>query len=86
MKTTLEIADTLFREAKIVAAQKGMTLKDLVNQALKEKLERPESAKKPAPAWLRLEGAFGKTAADRAETRRIQEVIDREFELVEAEE
>ena len=35
------------------------------------------------PAWMELAGAFGKTASDRAETRRIQLRIDEEFEILE---
>ena len=31
------------------------------------------------PAWMRLFGAFGQTEQARAETRRIQQVIDAEF-------
>ena len=86
MKTTLEIEDETLREAKIIAAQQGMTLKELFNQALAEKLQKPKApGKKGKPAWLKLEGAFGKTAADRAETRRVQQAIDAEFERIEPE-
>ena len=38
MKTTLEIPDSLFREAKSKAAERGQTLKQLVTEALQEKL------------------------------------------------
>jgi hypothetical protein len=86
VKTTLEIADATLHQAKIAAAQQGITLKELFNQALEEKLQRPTQAgRKAKPAWLKLEGAFGKTAAARAETRRIQEAIDAEFERIELE-
>ena len=77
MKTPLEIADATLQKTKIAAAQQGITLKELFNQALQEELQRPVSSRaKGKPAWLKLEGAFGKTRADRAETRRIQEAID----------
>lgn len=33
----------------------------------------------PDPAWTRLFGVFGETEQTRAETRRIQQVIDAEF-------
>jgi hypothetical protein len=85
VKTTLEIEDRTLRQAKIVAAQQGMTLKELFNQALEEKLQKPKATGKEKPAWLKLEGAFGKSAADRAETRRIQETIDAEFERIDPE-
>ena len=38
MKTTLEIPDPLFRKAKATAAQHGVTLREFVNDALREKL------------------------------------------------
>ncbi len=37
------------------------------------------------PVWMKLAGAFGKTASVRAETRRIQGRIDAEFETLEPE-
>ena len=39
MKTTLELPDTLFRKAKATAARQGQTLKQLVQEALNEKLD-----------------------------------------------
>lgn len=86
MKTTLEIADATWREAKIAAAEQGITLKELFNQALEERLRRLKTASiKARPAWLKLEGAFGRSTADRAETRRIQKEIDAEFERIDPE-
>ena len=35
MKTTLEIPDSLFRRAKVLAAKKGIPLKQLVNEAIR---------------------------------------------------
>lgn len=35
MKTTIEIDDALFRQAKVLAAQRGITLKKLVQTGLK---------------------------------------------------
>ena len=43
MKTTLEIPDNVFREAKTVAAGLGVSLKTFVTQALQEKLSRPRT-------------------------------------------
>lgn len=84
MKTTVEIGDATFRRAKTFAAAKGITLRELLNEALEEKLRRQTSGRKGGePAWMKLVGEFGKTAAARAETRRIQEVIEGEFEQIE---
>jgi hypothetical protein len=45
MKTTIEIPDELFREAKARAAMEGIKLKDLVADALRAKLH-PAPVKK----------------------------------------
>lgn len=38
MRTTFDISDPLLAEAKIVAAQRGLSLKALVEEALRERL------------------------------------------------
>jgi predicted transcriptional regulator len=35
MKTTIELPDELFQQAKVMAAERGMTLKDIMVQSLK---------------------------------------------------
>lgn len=52
MKTTIEIPDELFREAKARAAMEGIKLKDLIAAALREKLnalpdDKPRRARFP---------------------------------------
>jgi hypothetical protein len=42
VKTTIELPDELFREAKASAARRGTPLKDLFREALSEKLERED--------------------------------------------
>ncbi|HWN45407.1 MAG TPA: hypothetical protein VNW71_24485 [Thermoanaerobaculia bacterium] len=46
MKTTLELPDLLLRKAKALAAQQGRPLRDLVAEALGEKLEYTVGAAK----------------------------------------
>ena len=46
MKTTLEMPDELFRRAKVAAAHRGQTLKQLVTVALERELAVPEPATK----------------------------------------
>jgi hypothetical protein len=79
MKTTLEIPDQLFRRAKSVAAEKGIPLRELVTEALAEKLRSPGNGNKP---WLK---SFGKLRSLRTETARINTIIEREFERIEPE-
>lgn len=49
MKTTIEIPDELFREAKARAAMNGIKLKDLITDALRTKLHAV-----PAPKGHRV--------------------------------
>ncbi|MGB8888490.1 MAG: hypothetical protein WCC87_17310 [Candidatus Korobacteraceae bacterium] len=80
MKTTLEIPDAVFRRAKSVAARRGIPLRELVTEAVKDKLaEADKAADKP---WM---AAFGKLRRLRKETARINRRIEEEFEQVEAE-
>ena len=83
MKTTIDIPAKTLQRAKSLAADKGMTLTELVTEAVEDKLRR--SAKGPQagePSWMRLYGAFAKSEEMRAETRQIQKLIDEEFERI----
>jgi len=83
MKTTIEIPDPLFRKAKSRAAERGQTLKQLVTEALREKLAIESGrVSTTEPVWMR---GFGKLRRLRKETERIQARIDEAFEVVEPE-
>ncbi|HVE48945.1 MAG TPA: hypothetical protein VNG69_04915 [Casimicrobiaceae bacterium] len=83
MKTTLEIPDQLFRTAKSRAAERGQTLKQLITEALQEKLLADAKARSSSePAWMR---GFGKLRKLHKETMRIQSQVDEAFEIVEPE-
>ena len=83
MKTTIEIPDRLFRRAKARAAEGGQTLKQLVTEALQEKLAaKGIQAHGGGPEWMR---GFGGLHRLRGETRRIQARIDETFEGIEPE-
>lgn len=83
MKTTIEIPDRLFRKAKSRAAERGQSLKDLVTEALQEKLAgRTGQASASDPEWM---AGFGALRRLRGETRRIQTAIDEAFETIEPE-
>ena len=80
MKTTLEIPDPLFRKAKATAAQRGLTLKQFVTEAVRDKIDaKPGSA---TPAWGKYFGMFKEYSA---ELRSIETVIEEEFERIDPE-
>ncbi|MFN3408981.1 MAG: hypothetical protein ACK45B_08320 [Limisphaerales bacterium] len=84
MKTTLDIPDPIFRQAKALAALRGVSLRQFVTEALQEKtsaLPQPQNAPSPPP-WMR---GFGALADLREESRRIEEQIHEAFEAVDAE-
>lgn len=79
MKTTIEIPNPLFRKAESKAAERGQTLKELVAEALREKLASKAGAVPPGePEWMQ---GFGKLRRLRKETARIQTRIDDTFEV-----
>lgn len=82
MKTTLEIPDPLFRKIKSTAAERGQTLKELVTEALKEKLRTRRDVPPAQPRWM---AGFGGLRALRAETTRVQKRIDEAFEVIDLE-
>lgn len=83
MKTTIEIPDRLFRRAKSRAAERGQSLKQLVAEALQEKLSAKSGQAPPdEPEWMR---GFGRLRRLHQETLRIQADIDETFDVVEPE-
>jgi hypothetical protein len=83
MKTTIEIPDPLFRKAKSKAAERGQTLKELVTEALQEKLATYTINARPGePEWM---AGFGKLRRLRKETARIRARIEDAFEIIEPE-
>lgn len=77
MKTTLEIPDDIFGEAKATASSQGRPLKELVVEALREKLSHAGSALEPP--WRRAHGTLRHL---RVESRRVRKRIEAEFEGV----
>ena len=73
MKTTLEIPDPLFRRAKSAAAERGIPLRELVSEALADKLRAQGTEDKP---WLKT---FGKLRSLHKETARINRIIETDF-------
>ena len=85
MKTTIELPDPAIRQARSLAADQGMTLKQFFTEALEEKLQR--CAKRPAsnktdPPWM---AGFGSLSDLAGENRRVLDAIEEEFETVSSE-
>lgn len=88
MKTTIDIPEILYKKAKILAIERGQTLKQIVLTSLERELEpaaapitKPSSPwenRKLLPAFARLQaaGAFRPRPGDRDITELISE--DRE--------
>ena len=83
MKTTIELPDATFRQAKAVAASRGITLKQFFTDALDDKLRHygvgDDDAAQQAP-WM---AGFGELSDLASENRRIAAVIADEFETLE---
>jgi len=77
MKTTLDIPDEVFRQAKARAALRGVSLRQFVTEALEEKMVAPSTRSASSePPWMR---GFGALADLGEETRRINTVIEETF-------
>lgn len=80
MKTTLEIPDKTFRKAKATASALGIPLREFITRAVVEKLAL--GGRRPGKPWLECAGEL---AHLHKETKRIQRLIDEEFEQIEPE-
>jgi hypothetical protein len=80
VKTTLEIPDPTFRKAKATASALGIPLREFVTQAVEEKLAL--GGRRQSRPWLECAGEL---AHLHKETRRIQKIVDEEFERIEPE-
>ena len=80
MKTTIELPDAIFRQAKAIAATQGVTLRHYFTEAPRAHLRRGMAAPRAGaeePPWM---AGFGELADLRDENRRILKVIEDEFE------
>ena len=85
VKTTVELSDTLFRQAKAFAAARGMTLKQLFAEALQERLRRSAlelRGGETSPPWM---AGFGVLADLSDENRHVLSLIEHEFERLSSE-
>ena len=83
VKTTVEIPDAMFRQAKAAAANQGVSLKEFFTDAVRIKLQIRSAGVKDAPPWMK---AFGGLRELHRENRRISKMIEEEFETIDDEE
>jgi hypothetical protein len=79
MKTTVDIPDRLLRRAKSAAAERGIPIRELLSEALEDKLKASTAGDKP---WM---ASFGGLRHLKKETARISRIIEEEFEQIEPE-
>jgi hypothetical protein len=82
MKTTIELPDDLFRNAKATAARRGTALKQFVQEALQEKLAREQDSR-PATGAKRWPVPPPNVPIE--ELRRIHAIIEADSELIDYE-
>ena len=84
MKTTFELPDTMFRQAKALAAACGISLSQLFTEALKERLRRynVETSDDPGSPWM---AGFGVLSDLSDENCRVLGLIEEEFERLDSE-
>ncbi len=76
MTTTIEIADALFADAKRHAARRGVTMRALVEQGLRQVLDQPRAA--PAAFVLRRASFKGRGLQPHAQAlswERLRELV-----------
>ena len=64
MQTTLRLDDELYRRAKAEAAEQGMSLTRLVEEAIRERLDRPAPSSRRRRLRLPVSTATGGLAPD----------------------
>lgn len=85
VKTTIEMPEKTFRRAKAYAAVRGLSLKQLITDAVEDKLCPHRSGSDSSRPWMSLAGAFQGDPTMRKELQRIDEIIEREFSKAEPE-
>jgi hypothetical protein len=78
MKTTLELDDDLFRQAKASAALLGESLKDFFAAALRAHLENQGAKASATPGWRRV---FGQAKPE--DVAEVDRIVAEELERIE---
>lgn len=77
MRTTIRLDDNLMREAKISAAEQGITLTQLIDESLRERLSTRKPPRKRGPFRLRSFGEGGtRPGVDLSDNRAVGDLMD----------
>jgi antitoxin component of RelBE/YafQ-DinJ toxin-antitoxin module len=77
MRTTVRLDDNLLQEAKIRAAEQGITLTQLIDESLRERLSARPRHQKAQPFQLRSYGKGGtRPAVNLDDNRAIRDLMD----------
>ena len=80
MKTTIDLPDAVLRQARALAAARGVTLRSFFTEALEEQLRHCADGNRAGngrPPWMAGFGALSDLAD---EHRRVLDTIEEEFE------
>lgn len=83
VEATVSIPDDLFRKAEALAARRGLSVPQYFTELLSDQIDTApgvEQVSPDDPPWMR---GFGALSDLGAETRRIEALIEEEFEQVE---
>jgi hypothetical protein len=81
MRTTVSISDELLAAAKQRARERGQTLGDIVDAALRRELTDPGRSAERPPVPVFRGGTGPRAGIDLTSNRSLQEVLDEELEL-----
>jgi hypothetical protein len=77
MRTTVRLDDALVREAKIRAAEQGITFTQLIDESLRERLAARPRPTKTGPFRLRSYGKGGtRPGVDLDDNRAVRDLMD----------
>jgi hypothetical protein len=76
MRTTLDISDPLLAEAKSLAAQRGLSLKALIEEALRERLRARSDGRRVTEQLPTYSGQGLQAGVDLTDSAELLEVMD----------
>jgi predicted nucleic acid-binding protein len=85
VKTTLELPDALLRETRAFAARRGLSLRQVIVEALAQKLKVEQESPESKP-WLQAFRDIERDQVLKQELLRLRRRIEAEFEQVNPEE